>query len=304
MHKTMMLTQMQYFYAVCKYENYTKAAELFVSQLAVSQAIRELEGECGMPLFVRQGKKLPLTDEGRVLMAEVGIILRQVEHLQTSIAGAGLSRSYVRLGLSTFSGNTVFPRICKAFSERYPDIRLHIHEDGMPELFQLLDKDQADAIITAPAKYLREREASGEYHLLHLFRSRGLAFCVHPDHPFAKRERVTMEEVAATPLVMLDDRYTAARGLKKQFAERGLELNILLTTLQMYTIVRFVEQNAAAGFLPPEIAKFNRNIVAVPHEGARKESNVSLVWKKNREVYPAVEKFIQTAREVCVLKPK
>ena len=299
----MTLTQMQYFYAVCKYENYTKAAaELFVSQPAVSQAIKELEGECGMPLFVRQGKKLFLTDEGRVLMAEVGIILRQVEHLQSSISGAGLSRSYVRLGLSTFSGNTVFPQICKVFSESYPDIQLRIHEDGTPELFQLLDKDQADAIITVPDNYFIEKGVGEAYNRLDLLQSRGLAFCVHRDHPFARREWLTMEEVAAAPVVMLDDRYTAARGLKKRFAERGLQMNILLTTLQMYTIVRFVEQNAAAGFLPPEITDFNQNIVTVPYEGDRPGSYVSLVWKKNRELYPSVDKFIRTARAVCSQK--
>ena len=81
----MTLAQMQYFQAVCKYENYSKAANaLFVSQPAVSQAIREVENECGARLIERKGNGLVITEAGQTLLEEVNNVLRHVDHVNYS----------------------------------------------------------------------------------------------------------------------------------------------------------------------------------------------------------------------------
>ena len=115
----MTLTQMQYFDTLCRYENYTRAAQaLFVSQPTISQAIRDLEKECGAPLVCRIGNGLKITPEGEILWEQIRPILRQVRELEAGIAQDGLSRNYIRIGFSTFSGNQVFPQLCRAYVER------------------------------------------------------------------------------------------------------------------------------------------------------------------------------------------
>ena len=76
----MRLTQLRYFLAVCKYGNFTLAAkEFFVSQPAVSTAIRELEEEYSVRLFDRNKKKqLQLTEEGIWLKTRAEFILSYV----------------------------------------------------------------------------------------------------------------------------------------------------------------------------------------------------------------------------------
>lgn len=66
----MRLNQILYFVTVCKYQNYSRAAEeLFVSQPAISQAMKELETECGVPLLKRKGNNIYITPEGKLLCA-------------------------------------------------------------------------------------------------------------------------------------------------------------------------------------------------------------------------------------------
>lgn len=293
----MTLNQMQYFQMMCKYENYTKAAaELYISQPALSQAMRELEAECGLPLIVRKGNHLVITEAGRVLQAEIDTVLRQMGHLQESIHQMGLTRNYVRVGLSTFSGNTVFPKICHQYHCQYPDIVIRCTEDSTPNLFQLLDSGQVDLILTAPQSYSSWENLAKSYDF-HCAKMSGLNFCVHRDHPLAARERISIGEILEEPLVMLNDRYAATKNLLSIFARYGKPPNVILYTTQMYTIERFVEQNAAAGFLPQEIAESNPNITGL-HCDDTPARFVTLVWKKGNVLYPSIKKFISTTRKL------
>ncbi len=293
----MTLNQMQYFQMMCKYENYTKAAaELYISQPALSQAMRELEAECGLPLIVRKGNHLAITEAGRVLQAEIDTVLRQMGQLQESIHQMGLTRNYVRVGLSTFSGNTVFPSICHQYHCLYPDITIRCTEDSTPNLFQLLDSGQVDLILTAPQSYSSWENLEKSYDF-HRVKISGLNFCVHKDHPLAARDCISIEEILDEPLVMLNERYAATKNLLGIFARHGGTPNVILYTTQMYTIERFVEQNAAAGFLPQEIAENNPGIVGLRCDDTP-ERVVTLIWKKGKVLYPSIKKFITTARRL------
>ena len=68
----MTLTQMRYFYEVCKWRSITKAAaSLHISQPTVSIAMADLEKESGLNLFRREGKKLSLTEDGSLLLSKI-----------------------------------------------------------------------------------------------------------------------------------------------------------------------------------------------------------------------------------------
>jgi len=290
------LTQMQYFQAVCTYENYTKAAAaLFVTQPAVSKAIRELEAECGTPLLVRKGNALALTEAGRLLLKEVDGVLSRMDQLNRKIASGGLKRNYVEIGLSTFSSSAAFPRICAEFHRRYPEIRVISHEDSTEKLFQMLDADRVDAIVTTPES--PEREADPSYRFLRLNRS-GLRYCVSRNHRWARRSSITLEEIAAEPLIMLSDNYSSARGQMELFARQGLEPNIIMRTSQMFTVERFVESGAAGGYLTLELAETNKNIVSIPCSFDRPLKYTCIAWKKKPAEHPAVADFLRLAREM------
>ena len=102
----MTLTQMRYFYAVCQWQNITKAAEhLHVSQPTVSVAMQAMETETGLNLFHREGRKLLLTHDGSKLLGKISHILDQVEQLEAEISDLSHNRNHIRMAPRGASGD-------------------------------------------------------------------------------------------------------------------------------------------------------------------------------------------------------
>lgn len=116
-------------------------------------------------------------------------------------------------------------------------------------------------------------------------------------HPYADRKSVNCQEIAATPITVLTDNSYPTQELKRNLAEAGLKPNIIHYTKQMYTVERFIESGASAGFLPEELVRNNPRLVALHYPWYRSDLSTMLLWKKEQAIYPSVEKFISTARQ-------
>lgn len=297
----MTLVQMQYFLAVCQYENFTKASEvLHISQPAISAAMKDLERECGVPLFIRDKNSLKITDEGQVLLGEVTLIMEQYEHLNHIVSDLSLSRKYIRVGLSTLSGNQVYPELLHRYKEKYPEIQVMSVEESTRQQFEMLDKGLLDIIITIrPREHeIEARIFDAEYGHWPMKRARQV-FCVGLENPLAQKTEVTWEEIASQPLVLLNDHFNQSRGIRNDLERRGLPYQVLHYTNQMYTVERFVEKNVAGGFLPLDIALQNPKIVGLEIEkecfGNRL---IELFWKKKHFLFSATKQFIEIAKEL------
>lgn len=295
----MTLIQMQYFQAVCRYENFTKASErLHVSQPAISAAMKDLERECGVPLFVRDKNSLRITDEGQVLLEEVRLILEQYERLNHIVTDLSLSRKYIRVGLSTLSGNQVYPEILKQYREQYPDIQVMSIEESTKRQFELLDRGLLDVVITIRRRedLADEKRFNAEYGHWPM-KQTDQVFCVGKENPLAAKGHVTFEEIAGEPLVLLKDNFNQSQKIRKMLEERGLPYCVMHETNQMYTVERFVEKNIAAGFLPREVAEQNDRIAGLSYDYGT-DSVIELFWKKNQHLFRATKQFIESVKEL------
>lgn len=295
----MTLTQMEYFQAVCKYENFTKAAEsLHISQPAMSSAMNGLEKECGVPLFLRDKNSLKITDEGHILLEEINLVLRQNDHLRHVVNDLSLMRKYVRVGMSTLSGNQVYPKICQEFRSNFPDIQIISVEESTARQFEMLDAGLLDVIITI--KRFEDPEEQKAFDAVYghwPMRESCQYFCVSKDNALAQKSYITMEEISEEPLVMLADHFSQTRRIKENFKKRGLEYHVMHYTNQMYTIERFIEQNIAAGFLPQEVAEENPNIAGIPYDGTEFRQ-IEIFWRKDQFLFTATKNLIQTVKHI------
>ena len=105
--------------------------------------------------------------------------------------------------------------------------------------------------------------------------------------------------MASQPLILFSsERYKLGARIEKNFADRGIEINIIHRTEQAFTIERFVENGAAAGFLPMLAVRSNPNIVGLRYESDdMSERYLRAMWVKNTYQFDAVTNYIETVKE-------
>ena len=145
----MEIRQLEYFLMVSKVNSFTRAAErLYVSQPAVTNAVRSLEDELGIRLFDRSQKHVLLTTEGKIFCAHVEQVMQGISNTINEInALKDLNSGVLRLGSTPFVGMASTVRLIKGFVESYPNIRISIREDTTETLQKLLLEDGLDMAI-------------------------------------------------------------------------------------------------------------------------------------------------------------
>ena len=288
----MTLQQIQYFITVCKYKSFTKAAEeMHISQPGISSAMKELERECKVTLFERRNNSLYITDAGVLFLREAKKMQRQYESMEVAVKTLSEGREFVRIGLATMFGNAVYPKLRRMFCQQYPEIEIFSVEDTVDALFQLLEQGKVDLVCCGTG----EMVAGADCESLNIRESR-LMFCVNRDHPLAKEKEVTCEMIGREPLVMLTDQFYQTQRLKKLFEEQNIPLHIIHNTNQAYTVLRFIRDGVAAGFLTTDIISEDEKLVGFPVPGDQ-VYKIALYWKKDVFQFSAAKKFIEITRE-------
>ncbi|MCV4231648.1 LysR family transcriptional regulator [Virgibacillus sp. LDC1] len=143
----MTLRHFEIFRAVAETGNFTRAAErLYITQSAVSHAIRELEEKAETALFDRLSKSVQLTKSGRLLLEEVTPILSSCEALD-----ARISCLEKQAPLHIVSSITIaafwLPKILKAFQKDWPDILIHVDVVSAANAIEILRNGKADIAL-------------------------------------------------------------------------------------------------------------------------------------------------------------
>ena len=137
--------RMETFLAVCRNLNYTKAAEeLCITQPAVSQHIRHLEEYYGTRLFISEGKKMVLTEAGRLLQS-AGLTMRHDEcALKEQMARAGAEGRSLHMGATMTIGEFVLPFMLNRFMLNEPEATVHVTVANTTDLLRSIDEGKLD----------------------------------------------------------------------------------------------------------------------------------------------------------------
>lgn len=295
----MTITQMQYFAAVCRTLNVTHAAqELHLTQPTLSAAIRSMEAECGVELFHHRANSLSLTDEGLVLLEEITPLLKSYDRIQHVIDGRMLDRKYIRLSFSTIAGGQVCPVLCSRYHELYPDVQILSAEASTDKHYQELELGHVDLILTSRMRSITDEVWNERYDHIEIANNAPMMFCVSIHHPLAAKNEVTFAEIAQEPLIMLDDTFSVGKRILRTMAQAGYQpQNTVQCTSQLYTVERFIEANAACGFLPETAALSNPSIVPLSYPQQQIRA-LYLTWLKDKPQFSAVKNFIRMARRM------
>ena len=138
--------RLKVFYTVARRLNFTKAAnELSISQPAVTKHIKEIEQYFNCRLFERNGNKIQLTPQGRLLLNYAEKNSASYQELQGEISYLNEEhRGFLRMGISTTAAQYIMPKYLALFKSTFPHISLDIHTANTENIENLLAENIID----------------------------------------------------------------------------------------------------------------------------------------------------------------
>lgn len=287
----MTLTQMRYFFEVCKWKNITKAsASLCVSQPTITTSMKELEAGTGLNLFKRNGKRIVITKEGEFLLSKIGAILNSVERLNYDILDFVNTKNHIKVAIPLQIGSYLIPMIFEEFNYRHPEINLEIVEFGGMDSLRMVDNEELDLAIT-----IYEENYCGGLNYTKLFDSE-CCFCTNIEHPLATKKHIKVSDLTNEKFILLQGGFFVNKMVHQVFENAGIKPNLILRSAQLHTIKNLVNRKIASTFLMRETVVDDQKIVAIPFATPLK-IRAGIVTKQNRQIYSDVKKLTDFMRE-------
>ena len=224
------------------------AAALFTSQSGVSKHILDLEDELGIELFVRKGKRLTgLTEAGKELQVIVERMLLDAKNIKR-LAEQFANRDEGSLTIATThtQARYALPQVVRRFKQAFPKVHLVLHQAGPAEIVALLQSGEADIGIATEALDGGNGHvnfASFPFYDWH-------HVVVVPDaHPLAQLPQLTLQALAAHPLITYHAGYTGRPHIDAAFAEAGLVPDVVMSALDADVIKTYVEVGLGVGII-------------------------------------------------------
>ena len=197
----MELRHLRYFVAVAEEANFSRAAgRMYLSQPALSQQIRKLEGELGVSLFHRTKTHVELTEAGRVLLEGARKVLMLVEQTAREAREVGGAEvRHLRVGFPEYANHTPVADALQAFRRRYPYVELEEHETfTLQETLQQVEKLRDGTLDIGFMLRPEEDDFLETERVLNI----ELVAALPKDHPLAGREEISMGELADERLIL------------------------------------------------------------------------------------------------------
>jgi LysR family cys regulon transcriptional activator len=226
--------------------NLTETAKaLFTSQPGVSKAILELEEELGVDIFSRHGKRLRrITEPGQQVLKSIEIIMREVGNLKR------IGEEYSKQDAGTLSIATthtqaryVLPGPVAQLRRQFPQVHVSLHQGNPEQVARMLMDESADVgLATESLSDHPELVTLPCYEWQHVL-------VVPADHALAQVERISLEQLAAEPLVSYHPSFTGRTRIDRAFAARQLRPNIVLEAIDSDVIKTYVKLGMGAGIV-------------------------------------------------------
>ncbi len=225
--------------------SFTKAAEaLGYTQAAVSQMIRSLENEFSMTLLTRTRGGVRLTREGETLFPMIQKYVSVYRELRDRAGEInGLESGELRIGTFSSVSQRLLPGLMSDFSARYPGIRFILSPGDNTTLPERVRSGQIDFSFMYP-------EAAGDLTCLPIAKDEFRAV-LPVDHPFASRSSVSLTEMAAESLIVVEE--GQLNTVLDTYAKNGLSPNVTFRIHDDYTILSMVEAGNGVSILPSMI---------------------------------------------------
>lgn len=271
--------------------NFTRAAaELNLSQSALSRAIRKLEDQIGQPLFERKPREVVLTDLGELLLERAKEILKLVEDTFSLISESG-RKGRIRLGAIPTIAPYFLPRLLSRFAAQHPDVSVVVQEDTTENLLKRCSHGDIDiAILALPliARHL-ETEVLFEEELL---------LVLPVSHPLATCEEITPDAIEKYPFVMLNEAHCLSDNIASYCRQQSVQPVTVDRISQLTTVQELVALGHGISVIPEMARRLDLSDRRVyrSFSGEKPLRSISMVWNPSRYQSKWVKELMEHLR--------
>src|SRR5213596_1592941 len=298
MNAAMELRHLRYFLAVGEALNFTKAAaQLRVAQPALSRQVQDLEDEIGVDLMKRSPRGVTLTAEGKLFLDEVRELLKRAdESVEKVRALARGEYGELHVGYAPSPTVEILPPALAAFQKAVPRVKVLLHDLSSDELITgLRDASLELAVMVPPAG---DQTTGIQFEVL---LSYPLCVAITAAHPFARLKSITLEMLAAEPLVGLrrKDYSEYYRIVDRVFASVHAKPRIAVECDSASSLITEVEAGRGVA-LSSTIFKLvaGKRLLYRPLTGTTEVASVGIARASKGDVTPAGEKFCEILRKI------
>ncbi|MBL7004543.1 MAG: LysR family transcriptional regulator [Gammaproteobacteria bacterium] len=214
------IRQLQVFEAVSRLKSYTQAAEeLYLTQPTVSMQIKKLESDIGLPLIEQVAKKLSLTEIGKELLITAHTILESLGQFEAEVEDQkGLRTGHLHFAVVS-TANYFAPRLLGLFRKQYPGIKISLEVTNRMHILERMQSNSDDIYL------IGKPPESSELKVLP-YLPNPLVVVAPVDHKFAKRKKVSLQEISKEPLILREQGSGTREAVESKFTNAGLTLNI------------------------------------------------------------------------------
>ena len=232
--------------AVRRNLNLTEAAKaLHTSQPGVSKAIIELEGELGIEIFARHGKRLKrVTEPGQHVLKSIELIMREVSNLKR-IGEQYSAQDSGTLSIATThtQARYVLPLPVARLREAYPKVNVSLHQTTPDQVARMVIDEVAEiGMATESLADYPELVTLPCYEWEHVL-------VLPPNHPLAQKERIGLDDIAHEPLITYHPSFTGRGKIDAAFAARRLQPRIALEAIDSDVIKTYVRLGLGIGIV-------------------------------------------------------
>ncbi|QHS59167.1 LysR family transcriptional regulator [Chitinophaga agri] len=232
----MELRQLRYFLKAAELLNFTEAARhLHISQSTLSEQVKQLEEELGMPLFNRIGNRIVLTEAGILFSDYASQSIKKASDGMMLIQDLNdLNTGTIFIGVS-YGLRNIFTQALIRFTNQYPNISIRIVYGVSDSLIDMLERFELDLLLifkdfSLPAHFTSEELFSSPMTLITSARS-----------TLSRRTAVTLREIAQLPLVLATQGYNTKHFVGKMFSSKGLDPEFTIEVNDIPTMLDLVK---------------------------------------------------------------
>ena len=277
------------FYYVATTLSFSEASrQLFISQSAVSQAVKNLEKKLGHTLFVRSTKRVILTPEGELLLQHVKPALSMLNEGEAALSGEGNLTGQLRIGASdTLCRYFLIPYL-RRFHKDHPEVRIKIINSTSIGCAELLENGQAELIVT---NYPNSR-LSSHTKLQTVLEFRDI-FVANPDYFTMGKTPLSLENLLDYPILMLAAKSTTSEYLHQAFASQGLNLLPEVELNSNDLLMDLARIGLGIAFIPDYMLSPDDSLKPISLISGLSPRQLVLVYHDGQPLSQAAERFLE-----------